>query len=69
MEQYLPLDQINLSFAEGMLFARLDRLLDGLSAASTLFSGPYYLAEQFGFRKVLDVTFMISTMVKPAEPR
>lgn len=63
LEQYLPLQQINLSFAEGMLFARLDRLLDGTSAASTLFSGPYYLAEQLGFRKVLDVTFMISTMV------
>ena len=53
LEQYLPLQQINLSFAEGMLFARLDRLLDGTSAASTLFSGPYYLAEQLGFRKVL----------------
>src|SRR6185437_14214469 len=63
LEQYLPLDQINLSFAEGMLFARLDRLLDGTSPASTLFSGPYYLAEQLGFRKVLDVTFMITTMI------
>ena len=30
---------------------------------STLFSGPCYLAEQLGFRKVLDVTFMIATMV------
>jgi hypothetical protein len=63
LEQYLELEQIRLSFAEGMLFARLDRLLDGTSAASTLFSGPYYLAEQLGFRKVLDVTFMIATMV------
>ena len=63
LEQYLPFDQINLSFTEGMLFARLDRLLDGTSTASTLFSGPYYLAEQLGFRKVLDVTFMIATMV------
>jgi hypothetical protein len=63
LEQYLRRDQINLSFAEGMLFARLDRLLDGTSTASTLFSGPYYLAEQLGYRKVLDVTFMITTMV------
>jgi hypothetical protein len=63
LEQYLPLDQINLSFAEGMLFARLDRLLDGTSPASTLFSGPYYLAEQLGFRKVLDITFLITTMI------
>jgi len=66
LEPYLPREQINLSFAEGMLFARLDRLLDGTSAASTLFSGPYYLAEQLGFRKVLDVTFMIATMVTGA---
>jgi hypothetical protein len=63
LEQYLAPDQIQLSFAEGMLFTRLDRLLDGASPASTLFSGPYYLAEQLGFRKVLDVTFMIAMMV------
>ncbi len=63
LEQYLPADQINLSFAEGMLFARLDKLLEGTSRASTLFSGPYYLAEQLGFRKVIDTTFMIATMI------
>jgi hypothetical protein len=63
LEQYLPADAINLSFAEGMLFARLDNLLNGASTASTLFSGPYYLAEQLGFRKVIDTTFMIATMV------
>lgn len=63
LEQYLLREQINLSFGEGMLFARLDRLLDGTSPASTLFNGPYYLAEQLGFRKVLDVTFMIATML------
>jgi ABC-type nitrate/sulfonate/bicarbonate transport system substrate-binding protein len=63
LEQYLPADQINLSFAEGMLFARLDNLLQGVSPASALFSGPYYLAEQLGFRKILDTTFMIATMV------
>jgi hypothetical protein len=63
LEQYLPADQINLSFAEGMLFARLDNLLEGTSRASTLFSGPYYLAEQLGFRKVIDTTFMIATMI------
>ena len=44
LEQYLPHEQINLSFAEDMLFAQLARLLDGTSTASTRFSGPYYLA-------------------------
>jgi hypothetical protein len=28
-----------------------------------LFSGPYYFAEQLGFRKVIDTTFMIATML------
>jgi hypothetical protein len=28
-----------------------------------LFSGPYYFAEQLGFRKVIDNTFMIATML------
>lgn len=63
LEQCLPTGQINLSFAEGMLFARLDNLLNGRSQASALFNGPYYLAEQLGFRKVMDATFMIATMI------
>ena len=63
LEQYLPADKINLSFAEGMLFARLDNLLNGASPASALFNGPYYLAEQLGFRKIIDTTFMIATMI------
>ncbi|MGE0426166.1 MAG: ABC transporter substrate-binding protein [Reyranellaceae bacterium] len=63
LEQYLPADRINLSFGEGMLFKRLDNLLEGNSQASTLFSGPYYLAEQLGYRKVIDTTFMIASMI------
>lgn len=60
LEQYMPIDKINLSFSEGLLFTRLDNLLEGKSKASTLFSGPYYLAEQLGFRKIIDATFMIA---------
>ena len=63
LEPYMPLDKINLNFADGMLFARLDNLLEGRSPASALFSGPYYMAEQLGFRKVIDNTFMIATMI------
>jgi hypothetical protein len=63
LEQFMPRDQINLSYAEGMLFKRLDNLIEGKSAASSLFSGPYYLAEQLGFRKILDSTFMIASMI------
>jgi ABC-type nitrate/sulfonate/bicarbonate transport system substrate-binding protein len=63
LEQYLPADQINLSFGDGMLFHRIDQLIEGQAPASALFSGPYYLAEQLGFRKIIDTTFMIATMV------
>jgi hypothetical protein len=56
-------DKINLSFAEGMLFNRMELLLDGKIPAAALFSGPYYFAEQLGFRKVIDTTFMITTML------
>ena len=63
LEPYLPREEINLSFGEGMLFKRLDNLLEGKSQASTLFSGPYYLAEQLGYRKIIDTTFMIASMV------
>jgi hypothetical protein len=63
LEQFIPRDQINLTFADGMLFKRLDNLIEGVSQASSLFSGPYYMAEQLGFRKILDSTFMIASMV------
>jgi hypothetical protein len=63
LEQYMPADKINLSFGDGMLFKRLDNLLEGRSPASALFSGPYYFAEQLGYRKILDTTFMITAMV------
>src|SRR3982751_4685474 len=63
LDQYMPAAKINLTFADGMLFHRLDQLIDGKAQASALFSGPYYFAEQLGFRKVIDTTFMIATMV------
>jgi ABC-type nitrate/sulfonate/bicarbonate transport system substrate-binding protein len=63
LEPHIPLDKINLTFADGMLFHRLDRLIDGQAQASALFNGPYYFAEQLGFRKVVDSTHMIATMV------
>jgi hypothetical protein len=46
-----------------MLFNRMERFLDGKSQAAALFSGPYYFAEQLGFRKIIDNTFMISAML------
>src|SRR5262249_51620010 len=66
LEQYMPADKINLTFADGMLFHRMDQLIEGKAQASALFSGPYYLAEQLGFRKIIDSTFMIATMITGA---
>jgi ABC-type nitrate/sulfonate/bicarbonate transport system substrate-binding protein len=63
LEAFMPADQIKLTFADGMLFHRMDNLLEGRSAASALFSGPYYLAEQLGFRKIIDTTFMIASVI------
>ncbi len=63
LEPYLPAGEINLSFKDGLLFRRLELLVDGQAPASALFSGPYYLAEQLGFRKIVDTTFMIATMI------
>jgi hypothetical protein len=64
LEQYLPASEINLTFEDGMLFSRMERFIDGKSRAAALFNGPYYLAEQLGFRKVIDTTFMIAAMIK-----
>jgi hypothetical protein len=64
LEQYLPASDINLTFEDGMLFHRMETLIEGKSPAVSLFSGPYYLAEQLGFRKLIDTTFMIAAMIK-----
>src|SRR5260370_14629303 len=63
LEQYLPPGEINLTFEDGMLFRRLELLIEGKSRAAALFTGPYYLVEQLGFRKVIDTTFMIASMI------
>jgi hypothetical protein len=64
LEQFMPRSEINLTFEDGMLFHRMAHLIEGKSPAAALFSGPYYLAEQLGFRKVIDTSFMIAAMVK-----
>jgi len=64
LEQFMAPGEINLTFVDGMLFHRMELLLEGKSLAAALFNGPYYLAEQLGFRKVIDTTFMIAAMIK-----
>jgi hypothetical protein len=63
LEQYLKLEDIKLSFNDGMLFSRMELLIDGKIPAASLFSGPYYFAEQLGFRKIIDTTFMMASII------
>ena len=63
LETFLPSDKIKLSFSDGLLFRRMELMIDGEVPAVNLFSGPYYFMEQLGFRKILDTTFMMAAMV------
>ena len=63
LEQYMPREDIKLSFADGILFGRMEKLIDRQVPAAAVFSGPYYFLEQLGFRKVIDTTFMIASML------
>ena len=62
LEAVLTPDQISLSF-QGPPNERLDALLERQVPAATMFGVPLYIAEAFGFRKVLDATFMIGFLV------
>ena len=63
LEEFLDPGDIRLHFADGLLFHRLEQLVDGKAPAVSLFSGPFYLAEQLGFRKVVDTSFMMASMI------
>lgn len=63
LEQFLQPDEVNLTFNEGLTFSRLEKLIDGEIQASSLFSGCYYFLYQLGFRKVVETTFMMATMI------
>ena len=63
LERFMPAGDIRLSFADGLLFRRMEKLIDGEVPAVAAFSGPYYFLEQLGFCKVLDNTFMIAAML------
>jgi ABC-type nitrate/sulfonate/bicarbonate transport system substrate-binding protein len=60
--QALAPGQIELSF-QGPPNERLDALLERQVAAATVWGVPLYIAESFGFRKVVDATFMIGFLV------
>jgi ABC-type nitrate/sulfonate/bicarbonate transport system substrate-binding protein len=62
LESFLERDRIKLHFG-GLLLDRLALLVDQQVPAASLFGAPFYVAEQLGFRKVVDTTFMIGHLV------
>jgi NitT/TauT family transport system substrate-binding protein len=62
LESVLSPDEQKLTF-QGPPNERLDALLDRQVPAATAWGVPLYVAEAFGFRKILDATFMIGFLV------
>jgi hypothetical protein len=62
LEKFLKREEIKLHFA-GLLLDRLALLVDRRVPAASLFGAPFYVAEQLGFRKIIDTTFMIGHLV------
>jgi NitT/TauT family transport system substrate-binding protein len=62
LERFLARDKIKLHFG-GLLLDRLALLIDRQVPAASLFGAPFYVAEQLGFRKIVDTTFMIGHLI------
>jgi ABC-type nitrate/sulfonate/bicarbonate transport system substrate-binding protein len=62
LEPVLPAGDMRLTF-QGPPNERLDALLDRQVPAAVVWGVPLYIAEAFGFRKVVDATFMIGFLV------
>ena len=61
-KRFFKRDEIKLHFG-GLLLDRLALLVDRQVPAASLFGAPFYVAEQLGFRKIVDTTFMIGHLV------
>jgi hypothetical protein len=62
LEKFLERKDIKLHFG-GLLLDRLALLVDRQVPAANLFGAPFYVAEELGFRKIIDTTFMIGHLV------
>jgi len=63
LEPILKREEIKVHFG-GLIFQRLELLIDREIPVATLFGACMYFAEQLGFRKILDCTFMVAAIVK-----
>lgn len=68
LQMVLDGDAIDLVFKGGPQ-DRLAGLLDGSLEAANLFGNPMYVAEQMGFRKIVDTSFMIGFIVESEASR
>ena len=66
LESVLAPGDMKITF-QGQPNQRLDALLDREVRAATAWGVPLYVAEAFGFRKVVDATFMIGFLVTGSE--
>jgi NitT/TauT family transport system substrate-binding protein len=62
LEPFLEPDRIELSFV-GLPFDRVRLMRDRHIPAANVFGPQYYLLEQWGFRKLVDTTFMMGFLV------
>jgi hypothetical protein len=62
LERFLKREEIKLHFG-GLLLDRLASIVDRQVPATSLFGAPFYVAEQLGFKKIVDTTFMIGHLV------
>ncbi len=62
LRRFLDPGDIRLNFG-GVLWDRLALLVEGRAQAGNAFGAPYYILEQLGFRKIVDTTFMIGSLV------
>jgi NitT/TauT family transport system substrate-binding protein len=66
LESVLAPGELKLTF-QGPPNERLDALLERQVPAATAWGVPLYVAEAFGFRKIVDATFMIGFLVTGAD--
>jgi NitT/TauT family transport system substrate-binding protein len=62
LERFLERDQIKLRFS-GTPHDRTRLLLGGKIPAANIFGAQFYIAEQLGFRKIVDTTFMMGFLL------
>lgn len=62
LEDVIPAHEVRLTF-QGPPDERLDAALERKVAAATMWGTPLYIAQSFGFRTIIDATFMIGFLV------